>query len=280
MRCLTAASLGVVWILMAHLALAQPAPVVPEGASPAPQGTGTPAPKAVTTPATPAGTKPQPAASGTPAPVGTSEFVAPAATQVVPAASSQPVLTRGDYQARMRQMEERIVGLKESIYGTKTRLALLKERILANVVSEAWVIVVHKNEMGGSFTLQQVNYLVDGGAQQFFRENKDGFLDKQRQIQVFSGALAPGNHTLTVELVYRGSSGLFTYVEGYRFQIKANFDFSAVQGKILYIESIGYEKGGITTSMEERPAIQFKSKEHPFNRDTLNKLTGQKGDAE
>ncbi len=177
-------------------------------------------------------------------------------------------------------MEERIVGLKESIYGTKTRLALLKERILANVVSEAWVVIVHKNEMGGSFSLEMVNYLIDGGAKQFFRENKDGFLDKQDTIQAYSGALAPGNHTMAVELVYRGSSSVFTYVQGYRFQIKANYDFSSVQGKILYIEAVAYEKGGFTTSLEDRPAIQFKVKEYPFNRETLNKLTGQKGDGE
>ena len=261
MRRIAVAGVGILLILVvSSAAWAQPAPVVPDGSSP-------------TTPVAPA----------TPAKPGTDdEFVAPVAPTQPSAATqpTQPVLTRGDYQVRLREMEERIVGLKESIYHTKTRLALLKERILANVVSEAWVVIVHKNEMGGSFSLEQVNYLVDGGTNQFFRENKDGFLDKQRRIQVFSGALSPGNHSLTVELVYRGSSGLFTYVEGYRFQIKANLDFSAVQGKILYIESIGYEKGGFTTSMEERPAIQFKTKEHPFNRDTLNNLTGQKGEGE
>lgn len=243
---------------------AQPAPVTPDS------------PSAVT-PAAP--TAPTPAATPT-APKEDGEFVAPTAPAKPSAQPEQPTLTRGDYQVRVREMEERIVGLKESIYGTKTRLALLKERILANVVSEAWVVIVHKNEMGSSFSLEMVNYLIDGGAKQFFRENKDGFLDKQDTIQAYSGALAPGNHTLAVELVYRGNSSVFTYVQGYKFQIKAVYDFSSVQGKILYIEAVGYEKGGFTTSMEERPAVQFKVKEYPFNRETLNKLTGQKGGGE
>lgn len=277
-------------LALAGVAASQPAPegapaTSEQGAASEPKADSVPGGAAQPTQPTEP-TQPTQPTGPTGADVGSGE-VAPssgtAATETKPvkpagSAVTQPTLSESDYTARLRNMEEKVAGLKESVYATKTRLALLKERILANVVSEAWIVIVHKNDMGASFSLDEVSYKLDGGAQSFFQENKNGFLDKHRTLQIHSGALSTGNHSLAVNMKYRGSSGVFTYIEGYQFDIKAVHDFSAVQGKILYLEVVGYEKGGFTTSMEERPAIKFNIKEHPFNRDTLNRLTGQKGE--
>jgi hypothetical protein len=179
------------------------------------------------------------------------------------------------YDVRLREMEEKIVSMKEKIFATKTRLVLLKERILSNVVSEAWAIIVHKNDMGGAFSLDQVLYYMDG-KKKFFMRNKDGILDKQRTIEIFSGSVVPGNHTITVEMVYKGTGKMFTYLQGYKFKITSKYTFYASQGRIVKIQAVGYEKGDFTYSLEDRPAVQFKVSQYKFDKENLAKLTGDR----
>jgi hypothetical protein len=181
----------------------------------------------------------------------------------------------GKYDVRLREMEERIVTLKEKIFATKTRLVLLKERILSNVVSEAWAIIVHKNDMGGSFSLDQVLYYMDG-KKKFFMRNKDGILDKQRTIEIFSGSVVPGNHTITVEMIYKGTGNIVTYLQGYKFKITSKYTFYASQGRIVKIQAVGYEKGDFTYSLEDRPAVKFVVSQYKFDKENLSKLTGEK----
>jgi len=191
-------------------------------------------------------------------------------------ASDTPVgMPKGKYDVRLREMEEKIVGLKEGIFATKTRLVLLKERILSNVVSEAWAIIVHNNDMGNAFTLHQVMYYMDG-KKKFFMRNKDSILDKQRTIEIFSGSVVPGNHTITVEMVYKGTGKLFTYLKGYKFKITSKYTFYASQGRIVKIQAVGYEKGDFTYSLEDRPAVKFKVTQYKFDKENLAKLTGEK----
>lgn len=191
------------------------------------------------------------------------------------AAPSATGKTEKDYKVRLREMEEQVVGLKEKIYAAKTRLVLLKEKILSNVVAEAWAIIVHKNEISNAFTLDQVMYYMDG-KKKFFMPNKDGILDKQRSIEIFSGSVVPGNHTITVEMVYKGTGKVFTYLQGYKFKITSKYTFYASQGRIVKIQVVGYEKGDFTYSLEERPAVKFKVSQYQFNKENLAKLTGEK----
>jgi len=192
------------------------------------------------------------------------------------AAQPEPDVSSGKkFDAPLREMEERIVGLKENIYATKTRLVLLKERILSNVVSEAWAIIVHQNDMGSAFSLDQVMYYMDG-KKKFFMKNKDGILDNQKNIEIFSGSVVPGNHNITVEMVYTGTGSVFTYLKGYKFKITSKYSFYASQGRIVKIESVGYEKGDFTYSLEDRPAIKFLVTQYKFDKENLTKLTGEK----
>ncbi len=191
------------------------------------------------------------------------------------AAPSAAGKSEKDYKVRLREMEEQVVGLKEKIYAAKTRLVLLKEKILSNVVAEAWAIIVHKNEISSAFTLDQVMYYMDG-KKKFFMPNKDGILDKQRSIEIFSGSVVPGNHTITVEMVYKGTGKVFTYLQGYKFKITSKYTFYASQGRIVKIQVVGYEKGDFTYSLEERPAVKFKVSQYQFNKENLAKLTGDK----
>ena len=125
------------------------------------------------------------------------------------------------YDEKLRELEEKVVTLKEKIFRSKTRLLLLKERILNDVIAEAKLVVLHVNDMGGSFKPVKVHYRLDGESLKMM-DNSNGALDDDEPLEIFAGNVGPGNHSLTVEMVYRGDSMIFTYLRDYLFKLRAS----------------------------------------------------------
>jgi hypothetical protein len=162
-----------------------------------------------------------------------------------------------DYAIRLRGLEERVNDLKERIFRSKARLILLRETVLNGVISGAKAQIIHRNEMGSSFTLEQVTYSLDG-APLFNKTDTEGGLDEQEEIELFNGSIVPGNHNLSVFLLYRGNGyGVFSYLKGYTFKIKSSHAFTAEEGKLTSVRIVAYEKGGFTTDLKDRPAIRY-----------------------
>lgn len=229
-------------------------------------------------PVTPDGTVPATGAatradgvSGTGAPATTGTPAQPTAkTNTAPGAPTK------SQEARLRELEERVVALKEGVFAAKTRLTLLRDRVLSNTKTSGAVMIVLVNDMGSAFTLQSYSYEIDGKDPKYV-ENKSGLLSETDRHILLETSPTQGSHVLNVELVYKGSGGLFTYLEGYQFKLNSSYTFYVTPGKILVVEIVGYEKGGITYSMEERPAIQIKAEQYEYSNETLNRLRERKG---
>ena len=166
---------------------------------------------------------------------------------------------RGDevYQLQIEKIEAQVNELKEEIFRARTRLAILKETVLASGLAGTEVEIIHRNEMGSSFKLERILYILDGSP---IRQavDKNGKLDQQEEIEIINGPITPGNHTLQVELIYRGNGyGVFSYLQSYRFTLNDVHTFRSEEGKRVVIKAIGYERGGITVDLQERPDIRF-----------------------
>ncbi len=177
-----------------------------------------------------------------------------------PAAFAQdaPALEDSDYAVRLRGLEERVNDLKERIFRSKARLILLRETVLSGAISGAKAVLIHRNEMGASFTLEQVSYALDG-APIFNKTDTDGGLDAQEELELFNGSIVPGNHNLSVFLLFRGNGyGVFSYLRGYTFKIRSSYAFTAEEGKVVQVKVVAYEKGGIlTTDLKDRPQVRY-----------------------
>jgi len=173
-------------------------------------------------------------------------------------ASLPPVTSDEAFQTRVKTLEEQVVDLKEKIYRTKARLLLLQETVLGGDLSSgARAVLVHKNDMGGSFALESVAYALDG-APILTRTDKDGDLSKRPEFEIFNGRIVPGQHQVAVRLVYRGRGfGVFSYLEGYKFTVSSSYTFTSEPGKVTTVKVVGYEKGGITTELKDRPAVRY-----------------------
>ncbi len=190
--------------------------------------------------------------------------------QTTTSAERQEQLDAGTYAVRLRDLEQRINELKEQIFRSKARLSLLAETVLQGVVAGSQAVIVHENKMSSSFRLVKAVYALDG-APIFNKVDEEGGLGEQESFQVYNGSIVPGEHTLTVNLEYRGNGfGIFSYLRGYRFKVRSSYTFTAPEGKAVTVRVIGYEKGGPTAPLEERPAIRYVERVSAVGRGAAN----------
>jgi hypothetical protein len=69
-----------------------------------------------------------------------------------------------------------------------------------------------------------------------------------------------------VQLLYQGHGfGVFSYLKGYKFNVRSSHTFVAAEGRATTLTVVGFEKGGATTNMEDKPAVDFR----------VNNVTGE-----
>lgn len=192
----------------------------------------------------------------------TASTTEPGATPA-PSATPQPTGTQLDgstYAVRLRDLEQRIEELKEQIRRSHTRLSLLSDTIMGSGGSGAYATIAFDNKMSGAFRLTRAVFVLDG-AVQFNRADDSGALAEQKTIPIYRGSMPPGDHTLQVLLEFRGHGfGVFSYLKGYRFEVRSSHSFTIPQGKSLALQVVAYEKGGVTTALEQRPAVRYSEK--------------------
>lgn len=161
-------------------------------------------------------------------------------------------------ELQVRTLEERVSDLKEKIFRTKARLMNLQEMVIGgDITTGSKAVLIHKNDMGAAFYLESVSYALDGSPI-FTKVDVDGDLEKREEFEVFNGRIVPGNHQISVQLTYRGHGyGMFSYLEGYKFKVQSAYTFNAEPGKVNTVRVVGFEKGGLTTELKDRPAVRY-----------------------
>jgi hypothetical protein len=175
-------------------------------------------------------------------------------------AVEKPAMDGPTYSVRLRDLEARVDELKDQIRRSHTRLALLSDTILTGGAAGSRSEVVFHNEMSSAFRLTRALFVIDGTVQ-YNRQDDTGALADQKEIPIFSGSIPPGDHTVNCILNFQGNGyGVFTYLRGYKFEVKSAHSFTAVEGKTLTLTATALEKGGVTTPLEQRPSIEWNEK--------------------
>ena len=175
-------------------------------------------------------------------------------TSAEPAAATTP---DEPYTVRLRKLEQKVEELKEQAWRVKARVGMLKEAVIAGGIGSRSTIV-HENKMGGNFKLIKLVYSLDGN-QLYAKTDDTGKLNDQKKIEILSGPITAGTHTLSVLMMYRGEGyGVFRYLRGYKFNVRSSHSFTVGEGKHVQITVTGYERGGMTTPLDKRPNIEFK----------------------
>ncbi len=86
----------------------------------------------------------------------------------------------------------------------------------------------------------------------------DNDLEKLNATPVYDGSLLPGEHLLTVDMVYRGKGyGLFSYLSQYLFKVKARYVFTVKEGDVVTLKVTSYDQGAFLTSLRDRLQVRF-----------------------
>ena len=181
-------------------------------------------------------------------------------SQEAAASAPGPVNRReisAEYVLRLQELEDRVNDLKEQIFRSKSRLVLLRERILGTRIGGSQARIMHVNDMSNTFDLERVIYSLDGN-QLYAATSEDDELNEREEIELYNGQIVPGPHNVSVEMVFVGNGfGLFSYLEGYRFRLRSSYAFTAEDGKVANLRVVGYEQGGVNQPIEERPDIRY-----------------------
>lgn len=235
-------------------ALAAPPPAPPAAAKP--KAPAAAAPASPVTPAKPTVAKPT-AAKPTAAKPATAP--APKAPDAKPAApASDPSVRQSEvYGDRIEGLSVEVDDLKDKIFRSKARLALLRETVLKGVMAGSRVVIAHRNLMGSGFRLVKMVYIMDG-AQIYARSDESGSLDSEDELVIYDGNLPPGAHNVTIELTYKGHGyGVFAYLSGYTFDSRSSHSFTAPENGAVKLSSVGFERGNLTTEMKDRPSVNW-----------------------
>lgn len=182
---------------------------------------------------------------------------APAPAPASPAAPAPPT----NRAIALRDIDREMTNLSNDIAQSYARLQSLNGMVLEQSGGGAQLIVEHQNQMGSTFRLVRATYSLDG-ATIATRIDENGSLADQQGFTVFNGRVSSGEHSVTVSLEYQGNGyGIFSYIRGYTFRSRSVQNFTVPEGRALRMTVVGYERGGATTAIEDRPAIRYESGE-------------------
>ena len=174
----------------------------------------------------------------------------------VPAvASGQETMDRGTYDTQLRDLQHRAEQLGSEVNRSRTALALIGMQVF-DEQGAARVAVVQENRMGPLYRLVSATYAIDGTVVHQVAD-PSGSLDDEQQIDIYRGAITPGEHLLTLRLEYVGDGGsVVRYLEGYRFVVRSSHRFTASDGRGTRIRVIAYEREAMRT-YAERPWVGY-----------------------
>ena len=160
---------------------------------------------------------------------------------------------------RLDGVEAEVAALKDKIFRSKARLAVLRDTVMSGVMAGGRVVVAHRNLMSSGFRLIRAAVILDG-AQIYARSDDTGALDQEDELPIFDGNLPPGPHEVTIELTYQGQGyGAFSYLKGYTFKSASTHSFAVGESGQFKLVSKGFERGNLTTEMKDRPAVEWQT---------------------
>jgi hypothetical protein len=185
----------------------------------------------------------------------------PADTAIVKPDAKPPTAVAPPPQSlRLTDTRAKVDELTASMKRIREQLASVSNQVMSPVVGAAATDIMLRNEMSGAYRLVHATIRLDG-AVLIDREDEGNTLADQKELPVLKGAVAPGDHTLSVELIFQGSGyGVFSYLKGYRYNVKSTHAFAVGQGKPVNLDITAYEKGDATTPLDQRPAIDWKDR--------------------
>jgi hypothetical protein len=114
-----------------------------------------------------------------------------------------------------------------------------------------------RSEMGKRFRLVEAVFMLDGAEVSRRTAVKGQELD--HRFRAYDGSVRPGQHALTVTLVYEGrNTGPFTYLDNYRYRVEQTYGFTVTStDRPAAVEVVARERKGANVPLEQKPTLDI-----------------------
>lgn len=183
------------------------------------------------------------------------------------------VIDEQGYDLKLRALEEKINSLKDKIFRSKQRLAVLQETVLTGTISGSSVKITHKNAVGELFRLTSAIFYLDDN--QVFEQSDSMEELGDGEFKVYEGAVVPGSHKVSAFYIFEGKGyGIFSYLKTYQFKLNDEFQFIVEEGNFAEIIVTPIDKG-MSYNFKNRLQITFDMNKKRF--DTPMEESGESG---
>lgn len=159
-----------------------------------------------------------------------------------------------EFRQNLKDLENRIESLKERVIETKSRLLNYSQKVAKGFAAGTQVALQLQNDLGGDFQVEKISFFLDG--HQVYLKEFD-LEDPVIELDVYRGSVLPGRHRIDVELIVRGDEGMFDFGHGARLKLESGEYFNANEGKVLQIELVMFDRGGVFKKIDSRPGMRF-----------------------
>lgn len=159
-----------------------------------------------------------------------------------------------EFRQNLKDLENRIESLKERVIETKSRLLNYSQKVAKGFAAGTQVALQLQNDLGSDFQVEKVSFFLDGH-QVYLKEFdlEEGVIE----LDVYRGSVLPGRHRIDVELIVRGDEGIFDFGHDARLKLESGEYFNANEGKVLQIELVMFDRGGVFKKIDSRPGMRF-----------------------
>lgn len=194
-----------------------------------------------------------PIATGNPA-AAAGPTAAQANAQRQVAVPAQGISLDGDFQNQIRTLNHEISVLKERVIEAKSRLLSYSQKVAQGFASGTQLYIRVANNLGRDFRIERLEFYLDGH-QVFTREFE--ISEKVDELLAYKGSVLPGRHRIDVDAILRGDDGILDFSFKARLRLESGEYFAANEGKVVELDLVLFDRGGLFKSIESRPGLKF-----------------------
>jgi hypothetical protein len=115
----------------------------------------------------------------------------------------------------------------------------------------AFATVSFRNDVGKKLRLVEAHFTMDGEKLPIVLTNAE----PGKSYVIVSGAVKPGPHVVSARLVYRGDRGVFSYMKGYKLNVRSAQVLTATADRRVNFTVVGRENKGMNVPIERRVTV-------------------------
>jgi hypothetical protein len=115
----------------------------------------------------------------------------------------------------------------------------------------AFATVSFRNDVGKKLRLVEAHFTMDGRKLPVVLNSAE----PGKSYIIVSGAVNPGPHIVTAQLTYRGDRAVFSYMQGYKLNVKSDQVLTAPADQTVGFTVVSHENKGMNVPLERRVVV-------------------------